>query len=92
MAVIDGLDEIVSSTTVNIKELPEYRRLNLINELFKKVGSFSEENKVKNFLKVGISTGFSELEIKKGVLLLENGQISYNPKPTLERNIKRRTI
>lgn len=92
MAVIDGLDKLLNNEDVKIKDLEDYRVNNLIGEFYRKVGSYSEDNKTKNFLKIGRATGFAELNIKKGTLTFNQQSISFHPTIVSKPNIRKKTI
>lgn len=90
MAIVDGLNDLISNNRTDIALLAPYRQINLINEFSKVIGSFTEDAKLKNFLKIGKATGQATLSLKKGELFMDNGELGFIP--SLENKPRRKII
>lgn len=80
MAIVDGLNNLLEGKPIEIDTLEDYRKNNLIHNLFRVTHSHSEENKVKNLLKVGKSHDGATLIISSGSLTIKDGLLTFNSK------------
>lgn len=88
MAKIDGLDSILIGKSINIKDLKDYRIINLLNNVFSVVGNSLENNKIENFLKIGRSTKNAEINIGNYILYYRDDNIGLieNKKILIEKS------
>lgn len=85
LAIIDGLEQLKSGVTIDVSQISQERKNNLISFLFNEIGSYAEDKNIKELFS---NSKNNTIKLKNGSLYLNNNQLTYTVEPLLKIRAK----